>query len=161
MRGNPSIVSILMRSGTVGSEAQRRVVREQADYLIAPPMPGIGLRDWKKFDAAIQEGYDTARASIEKNGVPLRHVISGVAGLDRPATDGGELELGADCNQLYLTPPAVIPGEPRIDRCEAREGNQAVVNIQCQRISDGAFKTILVEAPRYPSLIADAMLGRG
>jgi len=33
MRGTPSIVSILMRSGTVGSEAQRRVVREQADLL--------------------------------------------------------------------------------------------------------------------------------
>ncbi|MCP5412690.1 MAG: patatin-like phospholipase family protein [Alphaproteobacteria bacterium] len=70
MRGNPSIVSILMRSGTVGSEAQRRIVREQADYLIEPPMPGIGLRDWKGFDQAIREGYDTARACIEKNGVP-------------------------------------------------------------------------------------------
>jgi NTE family protein len=71
MRGTPSIISILMRSGTVGSEAQRRVVREQADYLIEPPMMNIGLRDWKKFDQAIQEGYDVARASIEKNGVPL------------------------------------------------------------------------------------------
>ena len=60
-----------MRSGTVGSEAQRRIVREQCDYLIEPPMPDIGLRDWKKFDQAIQEGYDTARACIEKNGVPL------------------------------------------------------------------------------------------
>jgi NTE family protein len=71
MRGNPSIVSILMRSGTVGSEAQRRIVREQADYLIEPPLLDIGLRDWKKFDLAIQEGYDVARASIEKNGAPL------------------------------------------------------------------------------------------
>ena len=74
MRGSPSIVSILMRSGTVGSEAQRRIVREQADYLIEPPMPTIGLRDWKKFDQAIQEGYDAARASIEKQGVPLTNV---------------------------------------------------------------------------------------
>ena len=74
MRGNPSIVSILMRSGTVGSEAQRRIVREQADYLIEPPMPDIGLRDWKKFDQAIQEGYDVARASIEKNGAPLTSI---------------------------------------------------------------------------------------
>ena len=71
MRGTPSIVSILMRSGTVGSEAQRRIVREQCDYLIEPPLPDIGLRDWKKFDQAIQEGYDTARACIEKNGIPL------------------------------------------------------------------------------------------
>jgi NTE family protein len=76
MRGNPSIVSILMRSGTVGSEAQRRIVREQADYLIEPPMPTIGLRDWKKFDQAIKEGYETACAAIEKNGVPLTNVWS-------------------------------------------------------------------------------------
>ena len=76
MRGHPSIVSILMRSGTVGSEAQRRIVREQADYLIEPPMPTIGLRDWKKFEQAIQEGYDSARATIEKNGVPLTEVWS-------------------------------------------------------------------------------------
>ncbi len=73
MRGNPSIISILMRSGTVGSEAQRRIVREQCDYLIEPPMPDIQLRDWKKFDQAIQEGYDTARACIEKNGIPQVH----------------------------------------------------------------------------------------
>jgi NTE family protein len=76
MKGHPSIVSILMRSGTVGSEAQRRIVREQADYLIEPPMPSIGLRDWKKFDQAIREGYETAIAFIEKNGVPLTHVWS-------------------------------------------------------------------------------------
>jgi NTE family protein len=74
MRGHPSIISILMRSGTVGSEAQRRVVREQCDYLIEPPLPDIQLRDWKKFDKAIQEGYDTARACIEKNGIPSSHV---------------------------------------------------------------------------------------
>jgi len=81
MRGSPSILSILMRSGTVGSEAQRRVVREQCDYLIEPPMPDINLRDWKKFDQAIQEGYDTARACIEKNGIPLTHLGSSGPGL--------------------------------------------------------------------------------
>ncbi len=74
MRGTPSIVSILMRSGTVGSEAQRRVVREQADYLFEPPLPDIGLRDWKSFDRAIAEGYEHAQAMIEKNGVPLTEV---------------------------------------------------------------------------------------
>jgi NTE family protein len=78
MRGHPSIISILMRSGTVGSEAQRRVVREQCDYLIEPPLPDIQLRDWKKFDKAIQEGYDTARACIEKNGIPLTHAAGDV-----------------------------------------------------------------------------------
>jgi NTE family protein len=84
MRGNPSIISILMRSGTVGSEAQRRIVREQCDYLIEPPMPDIQLRDWKKFDQAIQEGYDTARACIEKNGIPLTHVMGDGPGMPLP-----------------------------------------------------------------------------
>ncbi len=84
MRGNPSIVSILMRSGTVGSEAQRRIAREQCDYMIEPPMPDIGLRDWRKFDRAIQEGYDTARACIEKNGIPLTHVMSEGPGMPIP-----------------------------------------------------------------------------
>jgi NTE family protein len=71
MRGNPSIISILMRSGTVGSEAQRRIVRDQADYLLEPPLSDIGLRDWRRFDAAIREGYETTRARIDKEGVPL------------------------------------------------------------------------------------------
>lgn len=71
MRGTPSIVSILMRSGTVGSEAQRRLVREQADYLFEPPLEDVGLRDWKSFDRAIAEGYAHATMMIEQHGVPL------------------------------------------------------------------------------------------
>ncbi|MGH6877639.1 MAG: patatin-like phospholipase family protein, partial [Rhizomicrobium sp.] len=74
MRGTPSIVSILMRSGTVGSEAQRRLVREQADFLFEPPLAQIGLRDWKSLDQAIAEGYAHARARIEQHGVPLSDV---------------------------------------------------------------------------------------
>jgi NTE family protein len=74
MRGSPSIVSILMRSGTVGSEAQRRVVREQADYLFEPPLPDLGLHDWKYFDRAVAEGYAHASVLIEKRGVPLTDV---------------------------------------------------------------------------------------
>ena len=74
MRGTPSIVSILMRSGTVGSEAQRRVVREMANYMFEPPLPDIGLRDWKKFDQAVVEGYQHAVDVIEKKGVPLTEV---------------------------------------------------------------------------------------
>ena len=76
MSGTPSIVSILMRSGTVGSEAQRRLVREQADYLFEPPLVGIGLRDWHSFDRAVREGYEHAMQMIEKHGVPLTDVWS-------------------------------------------------------------------------------------
>jgi NTE family protein len=76
MRGTPSIVSILLRAGTVGSEAQRRLVREQADFLFEPPLPEIGLRDWKSLDRAIAEGYAHARLRIEQHGVPLSDVWS-------------------------------------------------------------------------------------
>jgi len=76
MRGVPSIVSILMRSATVGSEAQRRLVREQADYLFEPPLPDLGPLDWKAFDRAVAQGYAHAQAMIEKNGVPLTEVWS-------------------------------------------------------------------------------------
>ncbi len=71
MRGSPSIVSILMRSGTVGSEAQRRVVRDQADLLFEPPLPKIGLRAWHALDQAVAEGYAHARMRIGEHGVPL------------------------------------------------------------------------------------------
>ena len=55
-------------------------------------MPDIGLRDWKKFDQAIQEGYDTARACIEKNGMPLTHVMGEGPGMPLPHADRGGLD---------------------------------------------------------------------
>jgi NTE family protein len=71
MRGSPSIISILMRAGTVGSDAQRRIVREQADFLYEPPLEGIGMRDWQAFERAVAQGYAHAMLQIEKNGIPL------------------------------------------------------------------------------------------
>jgi NTE family protein len=71
MRGSPSIISILMRSGTVGSNAQRKIVREQADFLYEPPLEGIGMRDWQSFERAVAQGYAHAMLQIEKNGIPL------------------------------------------------------------------------------------------
>jgi NTE family protein len=76
MRGTPSIVSILMRSGTVGSEAQRLLVREQANFLFEPPLPRIGLRDWKLLDQAIAEGHAHACERIEQHGIPLADIWS-------------------------------------------------------------------------------------
>jgi NTE family protein len=93
MVGSPSIISILMRSGTVGSEAQRRVVREQADYLFEPPLAGIGLRDWKSFDRAIEEGYVHAQKVIEKHGVPLTDVWSDGPAVAIPHREPASLPL--------------------------------------------------------------------
>jgi NTE family protein len=85
MRGTPSIVSILMRSGTVGSEAQRRVVRQQANYLFEPPLEDVGLRDWHAFDRAIAEGYAHAMTVMEKNGVPFADLWTETSPLALPA----------------------------------------------------------------------------
>ena len=76
MRGVPSVVSILIRSATVGSEAQRRLVRDEADYLYEPPLNDVNPLDWKAFDRAIAEGYAHARLVIEKKGVPLTSMWS-------------------------------------------------------------------------------------
>jgi NTE family protein len=76
MAGTPSILSILMRSGTVGSEVQRRMAREQANYMFEPPLAGVGLRDWRAFDRCIAEGYEHALRMIEMHGVPLTEVWS-------------------------------------------------------------------------------------
>jgi len=96
MRGTPSILSILMRSGTVGSEAQRRLVREQADYLFEPPLLGIGLRDWKAFDRCVQEGYDHALQMIERHGVPLTDVWSEGPAVAIPHRASGNEAMLAD-----------------------------------------------------------------
>jgi NTE family protein len=76
MNGTPSIVSILMRSGTVGSDVQRKLAREHADYMFEPPLTGVGLRDWRAFDRCVAEGYEHALRMIELHGVPLTDVWS-------------------------------------------------------------------------------------
>jgi NTE family protein len=71
MKGSPSIISILMRAGTVGSNLQRKNVRELADFLYEPPLEGIGMRDWKAFERSIEQGYAYTMLEIQKRGVPL------------------------------------------------------------------------------------------
>jgi NTE family protein len=56
-RGSPNIVALLMRAGTVGSEAQVRHLRPQVDLLIEPRIEPMGMLDWKGYRRAIDEGY--------------------------------------------------------------------------------------------------------
>ena len=68
--GAPSMAAILVRSGTVGNELQRRQARDQADLVIDPALKGVGLTHWKKFDAAVEAGYRAVAEAIEANGLP-------------------------------------------------------------------------------------------
>jgi NTE family protein len=71
MRGSPSIVSILMRAGTMGSDLQRRMVRNQADFLFEPNLDKISMGDWKSFETCIDLGYAYTAREIERHGVPM------------------------------------------------------------------------------------------
>ncbi|MCC6919280.1 MAG: patatin-like phospholipase family protein [Alphaproteobacteria bacterium] len=69
-RGAPGLTSILMRAGTVGNEYHRRMARAQADLVIDPDLPGIGLTHWKKFDSAVAAGYRAVKETLERQGLP-------------------------------------------------------------------------------------------
>ncbi len=62
----PGIVSLLMRAATVSSSAQTRVSRAHVDLLIEPPLDGIGIRDWRTFDEAIETGYRYTMDRLER-----------------------------------------------------------------------------------------------
>jgi NTE family protein len=56
----PNILSILIRTGTVGNEWQRREARRAAALVLDPPIDEIGFRDWLAFDRAVAIGAEHA-----------------------------------------------------------------------------------------------------
>ncbi len=64
-RGSPNIVTLLMRAGTVGSEAQIRHLRPHLDLLIEPRIETIGMLEWKSYRLAIDEGYRQTMTILE------------------------------------------------------------------------------------------------
>lgn len=63
--GAPDILSILMRTGTVGNEWQRREARRRAHLLVEPPVAGVGFRDWQAFDRAVAIGRAEAERVLD------------------------------------------------------------------------------------------------
>jgi NTE family protein len=61
----PGIVSLLLRAGTMGSDAQTMMSRAHADVLLEPPLQHINIRDWRTFDRTIEAGY---RYTMERMG---------------------------------------------------------------------------------------------
>jgi NTE family protein len=61
----PGIISLLLRSATVGGTIQTRSSRDHADLVLDLPLPTIEIRDWRSFDRAIEEGY---RHTMERIG---------------------------------------------------------------------------------------------
>ena len=56
-RRAPSIIQLLLRAGSLSSALSNTANREQSSILLAPPLQGIDVLDWKSFDRALEAGY--------------------------------------------------------------------------------------------------------
>ncbi len=70
----PPIVSLLMRSATARRENSE--MQRPADIMITPPVPGVELRDWKKYEVAVSDGYRSTKAAIDENWPTLAPIIA-------------------------------------------------------------------------------------
>jgi NTE family protein len=66
----PAIVNLLMRAGTVSSEALTNSYRQQVDLLLDPPIESIDLMDWHAFDRAVEAGYRATMEALARSDVP-------------------------------------------------------------------------------------------
>ena len=69
----PPIANLLMRAATVSINPNQH--RSITDILIAPELTGVELRDWKKYDATVQEGYDSMKQALADVRGPLAQII--------------------------------------------------------------------------------------
>lgn len=60
----PPIASLLIRAATLTVDPWEG--RAKTDLLITPDMPNVDLRDWKRFDEAVADGYETAVAALKR-----------------------------------------------------------------------------------------------
>lgn len=78
----PPIASLLMRAATLAVDPWEG--RSGADVLIAPEMPDIDMRDWKRFDDVVAAGYEAAVAALQRpHGLfhrPAEDAIGDIAG---------------------------------------------------------------------------------
>ena len=64
LRG-PPIVSVLIRSATISSAAALPAPRDDLVEIV-PEVEGVGLQDWRAYDAAVAAGYRAAMAMADQ-----------------------------------------------------------------------------------------------
>jgi predicted acylesterase/phospholipase RssA len=62
----PGIGSVLVRSATVGSEAQTVLSRSKVEVLIQPRLDGIERLSFQSLDAAVEFGYRATSEAIDR-----------------------------------------------------------------------------------------------
>lgn len=60
----PPIVSILMRSATLTTDADLESSRAVTDLLVQPTPDGVDIRDWKAYTPAVDAGYRAMREAL-------------------------------------------------------------------------------------------------
>ncbi len=96
-RRGPPIVSIMMRSATLTTDADLESSRAATDVLIQPMPDRLDIRDWKGFDLGVAAGYQAARDVL--------------AGLDRPVTQLRRRQITGDAPPETVSETAT--GSPR------------------------------------------------
>lgn len=70
-RRGPPIVSVMMRSATITTAADLAQSRAATDLLIIPEPAGVEIRDWKAYDKAVENGYQTTVATLAQLDSPV------------------------------------------------------------------------------------------
>lgn len=60
-RSVPGLAQLLVGAAMVGSRSAKASARGGVQLLLEPPLPGIGLLDWRAFDRIVGAGYEYAR----------------------------------------------------------------------------------------------------
>ena len=78
-RRGPPIVSILMRSATLTTDADIESSRAATDILVQPMPDGLDIRDWKGFEPGVASGYHATHevlAMLDRPVTALRRRVS-------------------------------------------------------------------------------------
>ena len=70
-KAGPPIVSILMRSATITSDAELTRARADTDLLIRPEPNGADIRDWKIYEPVVAAGYHATVQTLTKLDGPI------------------------------------------------------------------------------------------
>ncbi|NBU26610.1 MAG: hypothetical protein EBS39_13565, partial [Gammaproteobacteria bacterium] len=63
----PGLAQLLVGAAMVGSRSAKASGRSAVQLLLEPPLPGIGLLDWRAFDRIVEAGYAYAREVIVRS----------------------------------------------------------------------------------------------
>ncbi|WP_375283367.1 patatin-like phospholipase family protein [Marinicauda pacifica] len=83
----PPIASLLMRAATVGVMEQHAQTHSDVDLLVLPELD-IELREWRRFDEAVEAGYTAATRLLRDTDSTVLDRLKGKAGQTVPVRPG-------------------------------------------------------------------------